>query len=76
MGNPGYLISTKGGGCDRSAEDAYSSAALGPLLAFVGGLYWPTLDFVIAFWIIITIYTLLTLLFCIVKLSVCHWSEY
>jgi hypothetical protein len=50
------------GGCDRSAEDAYT---YDPTLAFVGGLCCPTLDFVIAFWIMITIYTLLTSVFCI-----------
>jgi hypothetical protein len=54
------------GGCDRSTEDAYSSSAPDPTLAFVGGLCYPTLDFVIAFWIIIAFYTLLTSLFCIV----------
>jgi hypothetical protein len=53
------------GGYDRSAEDAYSSAAPEPTLAFVGGLCCPTLDFVIAFWITIAFYTLLTSLFCI-----------
>jgi hypothetical protein len=52
-------------GCDRSEEDAYSSAAPDPTFAFVGGLCCPTLDFVFAFWIMITFYTLLTSLFCI-----------
>jgi hypothetical protein len=56
------------GRCDRSAEDAYSSAAPDHTLAFVWGLCCPTLDFVIAFWIMITFYTLLTSLFCIYKL--------
>jgi hypothetical protein len=52
--NPVYLISTKGqGGCDRSADDAYSSAAPDPTFSFVGGPCCPTLDFVIAFWITI-----------------------
>ena len=37
------------GGCDRSAEDAYSSAAPDPTFAFVEGPCCPTLDFVIAF---------------------------
>ena len=41
------------GGCDRSAEDAYSSMAPDPTFAFVGGQWCPTLDFVIAFWIMI-----------------------
>jgi hypothetical protein len=48
------------GRCDRSAEDAYSSAAPYPTFAFFGGPCCPTLDFVIAFWIMIAIYTLLT----------------
>jgi hypothetical protein len=37
-----------------------------PTFAFVGGPCCPTLDFVIALWIMITVYTLLTSLFCIV----------
>jgi hypothetical protein len=53
------------GGCDRSAEDAYSFATPDPTFAFVGGLFCRTLDFVIAFWIMIAFYTLLTSLFCI-----------
>jgi hypothetical protein len=53
------------GGCDWSAGDAHSSAAPDPTFAFVGGPCCPTLDFVIAFWIMITFYTLLTSLFCI-----------
>jgi hypothetical protein len=53
------------GGCDRSAEDAYSSAAPDPTFAIVGGPCCRTLDFVIAFWITIAFYTLLTSLFCI-----------
>jgi hypothetical protein len=53
------------GGCDHSAEDTYSSAAPDPAFAFVEGPCCLTLDFVIAFWIIITFYTLLTSLFCI-----------
>jgi hypothetical protein len=57
------------GGCDRSAEYAYSSATPDPTIAFVGGLCCPTLDFVIAFWIMIIFYTLLTLLFCISRLK-------
>jgi hypothetical protein len=66
-GNSVYLISTKAhGGCDLSAEDAYFSMALSITFAFVGSPCCPTLDFVIALWIIITFYTLLTLLFCIV----------
>jgi hypothetical protein len=53
------------GGCDRSAEEAYSSAAPDPTFAFVGGPYCPTLDFIFTFWIMVTLSTL-TLLFCIV----------
>jgi hypothetical protein len=41
------------GGRDRSAEDAYSSMAPDLTFAFVGGPWCPTLDFVIAFWIMI-----------------------
>jgi hypothetical protein len=51
-------------GCDRSVEDAYTSAAPDPILAIVGGPCCPILDFVIAFRIMITFYTLLTSLFC------------
>jgi hypothetical protein len=51
--------------CDRSAEAAHSSAAPDPTFVFVGGPCCHTLDFVIAFWIMITFYTLLTSLFCI-----------
>jgi hypothetical protein len=50
-----------------SAEDAYSSAAPDPTFAIVGGPCCPTLDFVIAFWNMITLYTLVTSLFCICK---------
>jgi hypothetical protein len=39
--------------CDQSAEDAYSSMVPDPTFAFVGGPWCPTLDFVIAFWIMI-----------------------
>jgi hypothetical protein len=53
--------------CDRSTEDAYYSAAPDPIFAFVGGPWCPTFDFVIALWIMIAFYTLLTLLFCIWK---------
>ena len=41
------------GGCDQSAEDAYSSMAPDPAFAFVGGRRCTTLEFVIAFWIMI-----------------------
>ena len=41
------------GWCDRSTEDAYSSMAPDPTFAFVGGPFCPTLDLVIAFWIMI-----------------------
>jgi hypothetical protein len=71
MGNSVYLISTKAhGGCDRSAEDAYSSVDPDPTFAFVGGPYYLTLDFVFAL-LIIMFYTLLTSLLCISK-----WSLY
>jgi hypothetical protein len=64
-GNPVYLISTKAhGGCDRSAEDAYSSMALDPTFAFVGGPCCFKLNFLFALWIMITFYTLLTPIFC------------
>ena len=53
---------------DRSAGDAHSSAAPDPAFAFVGGPCCPTLEFVIAFWIMITFYTLLPSLFCILAL--------
>jgi hypothetical protein len=66
------------GGCDRSAEDAHSSAAPDPTFAFVGGPCCPTLDFVIAFWITIVFHTLLTSLFCAHTCNIrkCHhcWS--
>jgi hypothetical protein len=45
------------GGCDQLAEDAYSSAAPDPTSTFAGRPCRPTLDFVIAFWIMITFYT-------------------
>jgi hypothetical protein len=48
-----------------SADDAYSSMAPDPTLAFVGGTCCLTLDFVFAFWIMIRFDTLLTSLFCI-----------
>jgi hypothetical protein len=41
-----------------------------PTFAFVGGPCCPTLYFVIAFWITIALYTLLTLIFCIEKLFI------
>jgi hypothetical protein len=67
-GNSVYLIRLRAhGGCDRSAEDAYSSVEPDPTFAFVGGPCFPTLEFVIVFWIMITFYTLLTSLFCISK---------
>jgi hypothetical protein len=52
-------------GYNWSAEDAYSSMATDPTLAFVGGSYYPALDFVCTVWIMITFYTMLTSLFCI-----------
>jgi hypothetical protein len=48
------------GGCDRSAEDAYSSMAPDPAPAFVGGPCCPTLGFVIVLWIMLTFHTLLS----------------
>ena len=39
--------------CDRSAENAYPSMAPDLTFAFVGGPCCPTLDLVIAFWIMI-----------------------
>jgi hypothetical protein len=66
------------GGCDRSAEDAYSSAAPDPTFTFVGDPCCSTLNFVITFWIMITFYTLLTSLFCILNhqtcISDCWWT--
>jgi hypothetical protein len=55
-GNPVYLISIERayGGCDRSAEDAYSSMAPDRTFAFLAGPCCPSLDFVFAFWIMIT----------------------
>jgi hypothetical protein len=53
--------------CDRSEEDAYSSWALDPVFAFVGGPFYHTLDFVIAFWTMVSLNTLLTSLFCIIS---------
>jgi hypothetical protein len=38
-----------------------------PAFAIVGGPCCPTLDFVIAFWIMVTFYTLLTSLYCMLK---------
>jgi hypothetical protein len=55
------------GGCDWSAEDAYSTAAPDPTFAFVEGLCCPALEFLFAFWIMITYYTMLTSLFCMQK---------
>jgi hypothetical protein len=52
------------------AGDAYSSAEPDPTFTFVGGQCCPTLDFVVAFRIMITFYTLLSSLFCIEKLLV------
>jgi hypothetical protein len=55
---------------NRSAEDAYSSVAPDPTFAFVGVPCCTTLDFVIAFWITIAFYTLLTSLFFIFKTDI------
>ena len=43
-------------GCGWSAEDAYSSYAPGPTFVYVRGLCCLTLDFVIAFWIMIVLH--------------------
>jgi hypothetical protein len=48
---------------------AYSSKAPDPTFAFVRGPCCPTLDFVIAFWTIISFYTLLTSLFCTLQIG-------
>jgi hypothetical protein len=55
-GNSVYLNSTEAHiGCDRSAEDDYSSMAPDLTFTFVGGgLCVPAVDFVFAFWIMIT----------------------
>ena len=44
MGNPVLLFRIQAhSGCDRSAEDAYSSMATDPAFAFVEGPYCPIL---------------------------------
>jgi hypothetical protein len=43
--------------------NAHSSVAPDPTFTFTGGLCFPTLDFVIAFWIVLPFYTLLSSLF-------------
>ena len=49
-GNPVILFRLMAhDGCDRSAEDAYSSLAHFPTFAVVGGPCYPTLDFVYVF---------------------------
>jgi hypothetical protein len=63
-------------GCDRSAEDAYSSMAPDVSFAFLGGLCCPALDFVFAFWTLITLYTLLTLQFCIDLKNKAVWFQH
>jgi hypothetical protein len=55
------------GGCGLSAENAYFSAAPDLTFAFVRDPCCPTLDFVFAFWNMITFYTLFTSLFCMLK---------
>jgi hypothetical protein len=55
------------GWCHQSSEDAYFSAAPDPTFAFVGVPCCPALDFVFAFWIMITFYTMLMSLFCVTK---------
>jgi hypothetical protein len=45
MGNPIYLISIKGG-CDWSAEDAYSFVEPDPTFVFGGSQFCPTFDIV------------------------------
>jgi hypothetical protein len=62
------------GECDWSAEDAYSSTAPDPTFALVGSLCCPALNFVFAFRIMITFYTVLTSLFCISRImNVCGY---
>jgi type IV secretory pathway TrbD component len=51
------------GGCDRSAEDAYSSVASDHTFTIAGGLLCTTLEFLFAFWIMITFDILLTSIF-------------
>jgi hypothetical protein len=55
-----WILSGAHDGCDRSAEDAYSSMAPDPASAFVGGPCCPTFDFVIDLWIMLMFYTLLS----------------
>ena len=43
------LVERAHDGCDRSAEDDYSSMAPGPAFAFVGGPCCPTLVFIYMF---------------------------
>jgi hypothetical protein len=78
-GNHVYLVSTKAReGCNRSAEETYSFATPDPTFAFFGD---PTLDFVFAFWIMITFYTLTFAIlywkhfFFIYNLDRCVWAE-
>jgi hypothetical protein len=47
----------------RKVEDAYSLATTDTIFAVLGGPCSPALDFIFAFWIMITFYTILTLLF-------------
>ena len=58
-----------------AGDAACSSAAPDSAFAFVGGPCCPTLEFVIVFWIMITFYTMLTSLFCIILLQETHFIE-
>jgi hypothetical protein len=64
------------GGCDRSAEDAYSSTASDPTIAFVWGQCCPTLDFAFDFWTINTFYTFLTSQLCIIDQNLPSYTIY
>jgi hypothetical protein len=64
------------GWSDPLAKFACSSMTYDPIFVFVVDLCCPTLYFVLAFWMIITFDTLLTLLFCIwlfVDLTIRYW---
>jgi hypothetical protein len=62
------------GGCDRSAEDSYSSVAPDPTFTFIGGPCCPTFEAVIAFWIMITFHIVnFTILYCVIT---CWWLTF
>jgi hypothetical protein len=67
------------GGCDRSAGDVHSSTALDPTFTFVGGPFCPTFDFVLAFCIMITFYTLMIRYFVLLNFwcnKFFYWFKY